>query len=122
MTQGGWRKSSHSGASGQNDCVEVGWHKSSHSGGGDNDCVEVAVAASAVGVRDSKNTSGPTLAFSPTAWRNYTRSTPDVRPGGGRAKPFHNRLVMTLTAAAPLLTSDPTTAVSAQDEPEPTLF
>ena len=73
-TQGGWRKSSYSG-SGDNDCVEVAWHKSSHSGGGDNDCVEVAVSAGAVGVRDSKNTSGPTLAFSPTAWRNYTRST-----------------------------------------------
>jgi uncharacterized protein DUF397 len=78
-TQGGWRKSSYSG-SGDNDCVEVGWRKSSHSGGGDNDCVEVAVAAGAVGVRDSKNTSGPTLAFSPTAWRTYTRSTRAVMP------------------------------------------
>ena len=57
MTQGGWRKSSYSGSSGTGACVEV------------------AVAASAVGVRDSKNTSGPTLAFSATAWRNYTRST-----------------------------------------------
>jgi hypothetical protein len=57
MTQGGWRKSSYSGSSGTGACVEV------------------AVAASAVGVRDSKNASGPTLAFSATAWRNYTRST-----------------------------------------------
>ena len=72
-TQGGWRKSSYS-SGGDTDCVEVGWHKSSYSGGGNNNCVEVAAMARAVGVRDSKNTSGPTLAFSPTAWRNYTRS------------------------------------------------
>jgi hypothetical protein len=81
MTQGGWRKSSYSGQSGENDCVEVGWHKSSHSGGsGQNDCVEVAVAASAVGVRDSKNASGPSLAFSPAAWRHYTRSAKTATP------------------------------------------
>jgi hypothetical protein len=55
--------------------TQGGWRKSSYSGSGDNDCVEVAFAASAVGVRDSKNTSGPTLAFSATAWRNYTRTT-----------------------------------------------
>jgi Domain of unknown function (DUF397) len=83
MTQGGWRKSSYSGQSGENDCVEVGWHKSSYSGAsGTGDCVEVAVAAGAVGVRDSKNTSGPTLAFSPTAWRTYTRSTTAAMPWG----------------------------------------
>jgi hypothetical protein len=26
-------------------------------------------------VRDSKNTSGPTLAFSPTAWRGFVTTT-----------------------------------------------
>jgi hypothetical protein len=55
MAQKGWRKSSHSGASGGSSCVEI------------------AFAASAVGVRDSKNTGGPTLAFSPTAWRRFVR-------------------------------------------------
>ncbi len=55
MAQRSWRKSSYSGASGNNSCVEV------------------AFAASAVGVRDSKNTSGPNLAFSPTAWRRFVR-------------------------------------------------
>jgi hypothetical protein len=80
MAQKGWRKSSYSG-SGDNDCVEVGWRKSSYSGGsGTGDCVEVAVAPTVIGVRDSKNTSGPTLAFSPTAWRTYTRSTRAVMP------------------------------------------
>ena len=55
MAQKGWRKSSYSGASGGSSCVEV------------------AFAACAVGVRDSKNVSGPTLAFSPTAWRRFVR-------------------------------------------------
>jgi hypothetical protein len=72
MAQRSWRKSSYSGSSGTNSCVEVSWHKSSYSGAsGNNSCVEVAFAGSAVGVRDSKNTSGPALAFSPAAWRGF---------------------------------------------------
>jgi Domain of unknown function (DUF397) len=55
MAQRSWRKSSYSGASGNNSRVEV------------------AFAASAVGVCDSKNTSGPTLAFSPIALRRFVR-------------------------------------------------
>ena len=66
-----WRKSSYSGSS-DNSCVEVSWHKTSHSGGdGNTSCIEVAFVADAVGVRDSKNTQGPTLAFSPAAWRGF---------------------------------------------------
>ncbi|HEY3605951.1 MAG TPA: DUF397 domain-containing protein, partial [Pseudonocardiaceae bacterium] len=43
-----------------------------HSGGsGSSDCVEVAMGARAVGVRDSKNADGPTLAFPATAWRTF---------------------------------------------------
>lgn len=49
------------------------WRKSSHSGGGNGGCVEVAFATQRVGVRDSKNISGPTLAFNPTAWLAFTR-------------------------------------------------
>ena len=38
------------------------WRKSSHSGGGsDNACVEVALLAGGVGVRDSKNPDGGRL-------------------------------------------------------------
>jgi hypothetical protein len=70
MTQEVWRKSSYSGSS-DNSCVEISWYKSSHSGGTDNSCVEVAFVADVVGVRDSKNTQGPTLAFSPAAWRGF---------------------------------------------------
>ncbi|WP_328593172.1 DUF397 domain-containing protein [Lentzea tibetensis] len=36
----------------------------------DDNCVEVAFSE-AVRVRDSKNTTGPTLTFSPEAWREF---------------------------------------------------
>jgi hypothetical protein len=49
------------------------WRKSSYSGGTvDDNCVEVAFSE-AVHVRDSKNTTGPTLTFSDTAWRAFVR-------------------------------------------------
>ncbi|HYS34830.1 MAG TPA: DUF397 domain-containing protein [Pseudonocardiaceae bacterium] len=49
-----------------------GWRKSSYSGGStSSSCVEVAFVADEVGVRDSKNTDGPTLAFPATAWRAF---------------------------------------------------
>jgi hypothetical protein len=35
------------------------------------DCVEVAVVPGHVGVRDSKDRSGPALAFLPSAWRVF---------------------------------------------------
>jgi hypothetical protein len=70
-----WQKSSYSGASGTNDCVEVRWRKSRYSGGsGTNSCVEIAFVNDSVGVRDSKNASGSRLAFSPTAWRAFART------------------------------------------------
>src|SRR6266567_5686105 len=65
-----WRKSSHSGG-GNGGCIEVAWRKSSYSGGGNGDCVEVAVTSSEVGVRDSKNTTGPTLTFLVDQWRAF---------------------------------------------------
>lgn len=52
-----------------------GWRKSSYSGDVNTSCVEVAFAVERVGVRDSKNTSGPTLSFSPDAWRTFARTT-----------------------------------------------
>ncbi|HEX3778253.1 MAG TPA: DUF397 domain-containing protein [Pseudonocardiaceae bacterium] len=64
----GWRKSSYSGTNG--DCVEVGWRKSSHSGG-NGDCVEVKVELAGVAVRDSKHSTGPTLAFPTSNWRAF---------------------------------------------------
>ncbi|WP_380281257.1 DUF397 domain-containing protein [Kitasatospora purpeofusca] len=47
------------------------WFKSSYSGGEGGACVEVAEAAESVLVRDSKDKSGPQLAFSPAAWQSF---------------------------------------------------
>jgi hypothetical protein len=75
LSHAAWRKSSRS--NGQRECVEVAvlgtarWHKSSYSNHEAN-CVEVAdLGGDAVAVRDSKNTSGPALLFTPNAWRTF---------------------------------------------------
>ncbi|MBF6471428.1 DUF397 domain-containing protein [Nocardia gipuzkoensis] len=48
------------------------WFKSSHSGGGE-ECVEVAwLDGDMVGVRDSKNPTGPALVFTPREWDAFT--------------------------------------------------
>jgi hypothetical protein len=60
MSRATWRKSTRS-QNGAN-CVELAWRKSSHSPNSQN-CVELSVGA----IRDSKNTSGPTLAADITA-------------------------------------------------------
>jgi hypothetical protein len=53
------------------------WRKSRRSGGGDN-CVEVAFAADeTVGVRDSKDSTGPVLEFSPSEWVAFTGGVRD---------------------------------------------
>ena len=50
------------------------WFKSSHSGA-TKECVEVAfLDTGIVGVRDSKNPTGPALAFTPTEWDAFTTS------------------------------------------------
>jgi hypothetical protein len=49
------------------------WRKSSFSVNGDA-CVEVGWRKVAVAVRDSKNTSGPSLAFSTSQWRFFARA------------------------------------------------
>jgi hypothetical protein len=67
-----WFKSSYSGTGGGN-CVEVAvaWHKSSHSNTEGGNCVEVATCPGTVHVRDSKDKSGPQLAFTPQAWSAF---------------------------------------------------
>jgi len=47
----------------------LSWRKSSRSGNNGGDCVEVADAARAVLVRDSKHRDGAVIAFSAGAWR-----------------------------------------------------
>lgn len=47
------------------------WFKSSRSSGG-KECVEVAfVSGGHIGVRDSKNPSGPALVFTPREWDTF---------------------------------------------------
>jgi hypothetical protein len=47
------------------------WRKSSYSGGGSGNCVEVAHAAEAVAVRDSKHATGPMITVAPAAWQVF---------------------------------------------------
>ncbi|MER6395357.1 DUF397 domain-containing protein [Kitasatospora sp. NPDC001603] len=65
-----WRKSSYSGNEGT-ECIEVAWYKSSHSTNEGAACVEVASMPGTVHVRDSKDKSGPQLAFEPAAWQAF---------------------------------------------------
>ncbi|HEY9473636.1 MAG TPA: DUF397 domain-containing protein [Mycobacteriales bacterium] len=57
----------------QPDLINAAWRKSSYSGNGAN-CVEVAFSADAVAVRDSKNSTGPTLVFTPADWTTFLRA------------------------------------------------
>lgn len=51
---------------------ELAWFKSSYSGGTDGEsCVEIAATPGTVHVRDSKNTEGPRLALAPSAWAHF---------------------------------------------------
>ncbi|MEU0507527.1 DUF397 domain-containing protein [Nocardia sp. NPDC004278] len=66
------------------DLSEVNWFKSSHSSG-QTECVEVAwLDGGGVGVRDSKNPSGPALVFAPGEWDAFTAGVAagefDLRP------------------------------------------
>ncbi|MFE7240404.1 DUF397 domain-containing protein [Streptomyces sp. NPDC057582] len=50
---------------------ESAWFKSSYSSGEGGECVEVANAAGAVHIRDSKVAAGPVLTVSPRAWAGF---------------------------------------------------
>lgn len=52
----------------------LAWSKSSYSGTEGGECVEVATAATAVHVRDSKTASGPVLTVSRDAWTGFVGS------------------------------------------------
>ncbi|WP_040814866.1 DUF397 domain-containing protein [Nocardia concava] len=56
------------------DLSKARWFKSSRSGASQ-DCVEIAhLDAGMVGVRDSKNPTGPALVFAPSEWDAFTTS------------------------------------------------
>lgn len=52
--------------------TELAWFKSSYSGGGGGNCVEIAVQAEGVSVRDSKDTQRQALTVSLEAWSAFT--------------------------------------------------
>ncbi|MFJ9152155.1 DUF397 domain-containing protein [Streptomyces sp. NPDC102270] len=51
--------------------TQLAWFKSSYSGDDSGDCIEVAAAPTTIHVRDSKDTTGPRLALSPTTWSEF---------------------------------------------------
>ncbi|MFG2678372.1 DUF397 domain-containing protein [Streptomyces sp. NPDC048392] len=54
------------------DASELAWYKSSYSGGTNGEsCVELALTPGTVHVRDSKHTDGPRLALTPSAWATF---------------------------------------------------
>ncbi|MFE1873716.1 DUF397 domain-containing protein [Streptomyces sp. NPDC059496] len=70
-----WVKSSYSSEEG-GECVEVAmaWRKSSLSAEGGGDCLEVAVHPRAIHVRDSKDTTRPSLTVGASAWTAFVGS------------------------------------------------
>lgn len=58
------------------DLSSVNWFKSSHSSG-QTECVEVAWLEGSVGIRDSKNPTGPALAFTPGEWDAFAAGVRD---------------------------------------------
>jgi len=54
---------------------EVVWRKSSYSG--PNGCVEVAISAHTVAVRDSKDRGGPALTFTLQEWTAFVAAVQD---------------------------------------------
>ena len=63
------------------DLTQAIWRKSSYSGTSGN-CVEVAGnLPGAVGVRDSKNPTGPALVVTPQAWRAFLHRAKDGELG-----------------------------------------
>lgn len=50
----------------------ITWRKSTRSGNNGGNCVEVADLHHVVGVRDSKDPTGPKLIFSTETWRSFT--------------------------------------------------
>ena len=52
------------------DLSRAAWRTSSYSNNGGN-CVEIATAEGAIGVRDTKDRAGAVLTFTPEAWGRF---------------------------------------------------
>jgi hypothetical protein len=70
------------------DMTGAGWRKSSYSGNSGGNCVEVAAGPQAVAVRDSKDSSGPVLAFTPKRWLAFTRRAKSGAADAGLAASY----------------------------------
>ncbi|MGA4877540.1 DUF397 domain-containing protein [Streptomyces lydicamycinicus] len=56
----------------------LSWFKSSYSGDSDsNECLEVAPTPSTIHIRDSKNPDGPQLHLRPSAWADFVAYAAD---------------------------------------------
>jgi hypothetical protein len=55
------------------------WRKSTYSGANGGNCIEIAVAARTVAVRDSKDPDGPVLAFGPNDWQRFANQVKQAR-------------------------------------------
>ncbi|MET9774761.1 DUF397 domain-containing protein [Streptomyces sp. NPDC006367] len=54
------------------DASDLAWFKSSYSGGTNGEsCVELALTPGTVHVRDSKDAAGPRIVFAPEAWARF---------------------------------------------------
>jgi uncharacterized protein DUF397 len=51
--------------------TDLTWRKARRSGDNGGDCVEVAALTGGMAVRDSKNPTGPALAFTPHEWTAF---------------------------------------------------
>ncbi|MGW0436291.1 DUF397 domain-containing protein [Micromonospora sp. NPDC003197] len=59
------------------DLTKARWRKSSRSNSAGGNCVEVADnLTGVVGVRDSKDPTGPALVFGPAAWQAFVAAVP----------------------------------------------
>jgi hypothetical protein len=63
----------------------LSWYRSSHSNGAGGMCVEVAPVGDGVAVRDSKNPTGPMLAFSAAEWDAFLAGARDGEFDRGRS-------------------------------------
>ncbi|MDQ0931463.1 DUF397 domain-containing protein [Streptomyces turgidiscabies] len=66
------------------DLPGVAWIKSSYSGSDQSQCVEIAHVKPTLGrvaVRDSKNSEGPALLITPSAFAQFTRNAAQGRYG-----------------------------------------
>jgi uncharacterized protein DUF397 len=54
------------------DVTSAAWRTSSYSGDNGGTCIEVGTTGPAIAVRDSKDQSGPQLAFTAATWKTFT--------------------------------------------------